>query len=218
MQDFWRKISGRGLIVALMDFFLLSLAVYLGYAVRLGIVIPRYVEDWLKIGLILPFVCVIVFWLSGQYRTIWAHAGTEDYTRFVWVYIVSVLAFLLINSITKLAVFPRTSFAISFLAGLFLCGGLRFSWRMTKSIHSRQTPEGLRTLIAGAGEAGAILARDLMRGDSELLPVGFADDDEHKTGRQISGLRVFGKISEIAEIVRHENIQVVLIAIPSVSG
>ena len=213
-----RRISKHGLFVALVDFVLLSLAVYLGYAIRLGIIIPRYVEDWLIIGLALPFVCVVVFWFSGQYRTMWTHAGTEDYTQFIWAYIVAVLAFLLINSVLKLAVFPRTSFAISFFAGLFLCGGLRFSWRMAKSIHVHKNPERLRTLIAGAGEAGAILARDLMRGESELFPVGFVDDDERKTGRQISGLRVFGKISDLEKIVRREDIKVVLIAIPSVSG
>ena len=218
IKDSWRRISGYGLVVAALDFLLLVLAVYLGYAIRLGIIVPRYTEDWLIIELLLPAVCVIFFWLSGQYRTIWPHAGTEDYTRFAWIYIVAVLAFLLINSITQFAIFPRTSFAISFLAGLFLCGGLRFSWLMAKSIHVRTNHERMRALIAGAGEAGALLARDLMRSDSELYPVGFADDDEHKIGRQISGLRVFGKISDLGEIVKRGDIQIVLIAIPSVSG
>lgn len=214
----WRKLSGRGFIIAILDFLLLILAVYLGYAVRLGIVIPRYADDFLTIAGALPFVCVMVFMLSGQYRTIWTHAGTEDYSRFVWVYIVSVLAFLLINSITKLAVFPRTSFAISFLAGLFLCGGLRFSWLMAKSIHTRPNPERLLAIIIGAGEAGTVLARELMRNASDILPVGFVDDDELKHGRQVSGLRVLGNTSDLAKIVSRENIQVALIAIPSVSG
>jgi len=218
LKDSWRKISGHGFIVAALDFFLLSLAVYLGYAIRLGIVIPRYVEDWLITGMTLPLVCVTVFALAGQYRTIWTHSGTEDYIRFVWIYIVSVLAFLLVNSLTKLAVFPRTSFAISFFAGLFLCGGLRFSWLMAKSIHERPNVARLRTLIIGAGEAGTTLARDLMRSGSELYPVGFVDDDSQKLGRQVSGLSVLGKTSDLAEIVRREEIAVVLIAIPSVSG
>ena len=218
LKDFWRKLSGKGYVIAILDFFLLSLAVYLGYALRLGIVIPRYVADWLKTGLMLPLLCVVIFWLSGQYRTIWQHAGTEDFLKFLWLYIVSILAFLLVNSIMKLAIFPRTSFAISFFAGLFLCGGLRFSWLMAKSLHTRPNSRRLRTLIVGAGEAGSFLARDLMRNDGELYPAGFADDDEGKRGRQVSGLQVFGNTSEIAGIVERENIQVVLIAIPSANG
>ena len=218
LKDNWRKISGKGYVIALLDFFLLSLAVYLGYAIRLGILIPKYIDDWLKVGFTLPLMCALVFWLSGQYRTIWQHAGTEDYSRFLWLYIVSVLAFLLVNSILRLAVFPRTSFAISFFAGLFLCGGLRFSWLMAKSIHSTPKTERLRTLIVGAGEAGSFLARDLMRNEGELSPAGFIDDDEAKRGRQVSGLKVFGNTSELREIVERENIHVVLIAIPSANG
>lgn len=214
----WRRISGRGFVVACLDFLLLSLAVYLGYAIRLGIVIPRYVDDWQLTGLLLPMVCVIVFALAGQYRTIWQHAGTEDYMRFTWLYVVSVLVFLLMNSILRLAIFPRTSFAISFMTGFLLCGGLRFSWLMLKSIHSPAKTQRMRTLIVGAGEAGTLLARDLMRGDAELFPVGFVDDDTMKRGRQVSGLRVLGTTSEIAGIVSRENIDVVLIAIPSVGG
>ncbi|MBQ7154632.1 MAG: polysaccharide biosynthesis protein [Synergistaceae bacterium] len=218
LKDSWRRLSGNGLITAILDFVLLALAVYFGYAVRLGIVIPRYVPDWLAVMCLMPSVCVSIFALFGQYRTIWQHAGTEDYNKFLWLYIVSVLAFLLVNSLFKIAVFPRTSFAIAFFAGLFLCGGLRFSWLMAKSIHAKHKSERLRALIFGAGEAGVYLARDLMRNASELYPAGFADDDESKIGRYVSGLKVMGSSSDLRRIVEREKIQVVLIAIPSANG
>ncbi len=204
--------------MALLDFMLLALGVYLGYAVRLGIIIPIYIDDWLAVMVLMPFMTVVIFWIFGQYRTIWQHAGTEDYIKFLWLYIVSILVFLLMNSLLKLAVFPRTSFAVSFLAGLFLCGGLRFSWLMVKSLHLTVPSERKRTLIFGAGEAGAFLARDLMRNSGELLPVGFIDDDVSKVGRIVSGLRVLGESEDIRQIVREQNIALVLIAIPSANG
>ncbi|MBQ3395608.1 MAG: polysaccharide biosynthesis protein [Synergistaceae bacterium] len=218
VKDKWRKLSGMGYIIAVLDFILLALAVYLGYALRLGIVIPRYVADWLHIMLMLPSVCVIIFALSGQYSTIWLHAGTEDYIKFVWIYIVSILVCLLVNSIFKLAVFPRTSFAIAFFSGLFLCGGLRFSWLLAKSVHTVKKSQRLKTLIIGAGEAGAFLARDLMRNESELYPAGFLDDDETKRGRHISGLKVLGNTQDLRTITQREHFDVVLIAIPSANG
>ena len=218
IKESWRKVSGHGWAIAVLDFFLLALAVYFGYAVRLGIVIPRYVSDWVHISLFMPLVCVIIFSLFGQYSTIWQHAGTEDYSKFLWLYIVSILAFLLINSLFKLAIFPRTSFAISFFAGLFLCGGLRFSWLMAKSIHIKPKSQRLRALIIGAGEAGAFLARDLMRNESDLYPSGFVDDDVAKIGRHVSGLRVLGSTEDLPDICEREKIEVVLIAIPSVNG
>ena len=224
MQNFWQnwqKVAAKKFVVALIDFILLALAVYLGYAIRLGIVIPEYIKDWLLVMISLPSVCVIIFALFGQYGTIWQHAGTEDYTKFLWLYIISILAFLLVNSLFKIAVFPRTSFAISFFAGLFLCGGLRFSWLMSKNIHPKNKSnekKRLKTLIIGAGEAGAFLARDLMRNDGELLPAGFIDDDEQKTGRHVSGLNVLGSTKDLAKIVESENFDVVLIAIPNAKG
>ena len=218
LKDSWRKASGHGLIVAALDFVLLAVSVYIGYAIRLGIVMPSYIYDCIRSALLLPSVCVAMLWMVGQYKVIWFHAGTEDYMYFLWAYLVSVSAFTLINGITQFAVFPRISLTISFLTGLFLCGGLRFSWPMMKSIHVRPNAEIKRALIVGAGEAGSLLARDLMRGDSEIYPVGFVDDDSTKAGHQISGLRIFGKTSDLREIVSREEIKIVLIAIPSVSG
>ena len=217
-KDAWRRLSSKGLVIALLDFLLLALAVYLGFAVRLGIIIPRYVTDWIQIMCVMPLVCVVIFALAGQYNTIWIHAGTEDYNKFLWLYIVSILAFLMINSLFKVAIFPRTSFVISFLAGLFLCGGLRFSWLMAKSIHTRPGTQRQKTLIIGAGEAGAFLARDLMRNQSELYPAGFVDDDVSKIGRHVSGLRVLGSTDELRSLTERYGIQVVLIAIPSANG
>ncbi len=214
---FWRKLSGRRYLIASCDFILLALAVYLGYAIRLGMVIPSYVHDWYNVTLALPSVMVFIFWLFGQYSTIWIHAGTEDYVKFAWLYIISFMAFLIVNSAFKISVFPRTSFAITFSAGIILCGGLRFSWLVTKSIHV-STEKKLRALIVGAGEAGAFLARDLMRNASELTPAGFVDDDPQKIGRNISGLKVLGNTNELAKIVSSENFEVVLIAIPSANG
>lgn len=223
LKEKWRKlyvkVSGMGYVIAMLDFLLLALAVYLGYALRLGIVIiPQYVNDWIYVMLMLPAVCVAEFALFGQYSTIWQHAGTEDYIKFIWLYIISILAFLLVNSILKLAVFPRTSFVISFFSGLFLCGGLRFSWLMAKSIHPGSKSERLKTLIIGAGDAGTFLARDLMRNGSELYPAGFIDDDEHKIGRHISGLKVIGTTRDIRRITEREHFDVALIAIPSANG
>ena len=216
LKNSWRILAGKGWVIAGLDFLLLAMAVYAGYAVRLGMIVPRYVPDCRAVMCTLPLVCVVIFAFFGQYRTIWQHAGTEDFNKFLWLYIVSILAFLLVNAWVKLAVFPRTSFAIAFFSGLFLCGGLRFSWLMAKSLHSR--PKGMKALIFGAGEAGVYLARDLMRNNDELSPVAFADDDVSKIGRYVSGLRVMGSSQDLREIVRTENIQVVLIAIPSANG
>ena len=218
IQEHWRRTSGKVFLVALIDFVLLAFAVYVGYALREGQFVPRGVADWQHVMIILPTVCLAVFALFGQYGTIWPHAGTEDFIKFACVYFVAFGIFLALNSVLKFAVFARVSFAIAFLTGLFLCGGLRFSWLMTKSIHTNNKSRRLRTLIIGAGEAGAFLARDLMRNENELYPAGFVDDDPNKIGMHVSGLIVLGSTAELKSIVENGDFKVVLIAFSAYNG
>ena len=176
IKDYWRKVSTKVFTVAFIDFILLASAIYLGYAIRSGRLVPYNVGNWQTLMVVFPAVCVISFAAFGQYGTIWPHAGTEDYIRFTVVYAIGVAVFLLLNAVLKFAVFSRVAFAIAFFAGLFLCGGLRFSWLLTKSLHPNNKHMRRKTLIIGAGEAGAFLARDLMRTlESDLLPAGFVE-------------------------------------------
>ena len=71
-----------------------------------------------------------------------------------------------------------------------------------------------RALVVGAGEAGRTLARDLIRHpDYGLTVVGHLDDDPHK--RRVNRLPVLGPLAALAEVVRAERIDVVVVAIPS---
>jgi FlaA1/EpsC-like NDP-sugar epimerase len=77
----------------------------------------------------------------------------------------------------------------------------------------------IRLLIIGAGEAGRLLAKNIIEGeDSSFELVGFLDDDPKKIGTSIKGLKVFGGSREIKNIATAENIQEVIIAIPSERG
>ena len=218
IQENWRRTAGKVFFVALIDFVLLAFAVYVGYALREGSLVPAGIEKWPYMMLILPAVCVAVFALFAQYGTIWPHAGTEDFIKFTGVYIFAFAVFLILNALLKIVVFSRISFAITFLAGLFFCGGLRFSWLLTKSIHTNNKSKRLKTLIIGASEAGAFLARDLMRNENELYPAGFVDDDPNKIGMHVSGLMVLGSTAELKSIVERENFKVVLIAFSTYNG
>jgi FlaA1/EpsC-like NDP-sugar epimerase len=74
----------------------------------------------------------------------------------------------------------------------------------------------LRSLIIGAGEAGQAMSRALRRApDYGLVPVGFLDDD--LTRRQVAGLRVLGRIGDIATVARETNANVALVTIPSLA-
>ncbi len=213
-------MASRGFCVALLDFVFLSLAVYLGYAIRLTLFIP-YVNliDCIRVTLVFSSITVFIFFIGREYHTLWPQAGLEDYVRFVRLYVLAALLFVVLNSTWRFALLPRTSLVIMLFAGMVFCGGLRVSWRLA---HPPLTPAPsharLKTLIVGAGEAGTLLARDLLRNLGELLPCGFVDDDPRKTGKNIAGLGVLGETKILPYLIRVHKIKVVLVAIPSANG
>ena len=216
--DKWGKLASHGLCVALLDFVFLSFAAYLGYAIRLTLFIPHVnLIDLIRVMTVFSSLTVFIFFIGKQYGTLWPQAGLEDYVRFVRLYILAALFFAVVSSIWRFALLPRTSLVIMLFAGMVFCGSLRVSWRL---VRPPQAPAQSvkETLIVGAGEAGVLLARDLLRNRDELLPCGFVDDDPQKEGKHIAGLAVLGRTQDLPALIREYEIKVVLVAIPSANG
>ena len=78
---------------------------------------------------------------------------------------------------------------------------------------------GHKVLLIGAGEAGTLLAREMLRHpEIGLRPVGFIDDDADKVGRTIAGVPVLGSLGEIDTVLEEHDVDEVLITIPSADG
>ena len=81
------------------------------------------------------------------------------------------------------------------------------------------TAKSKRALIIGAGDAGALVVRELQRPSQlNLIPIGFLDDDPAKQNHQIYGVSVIGKVNKLADILDNQQVDEVIIAIPSAPG
>ncbi len=74
-----------------------------------------------------------------------------------------------------------------------------------------------QVLIVGAGEAGGMTAKALLR-QGNLCPVGFLDDDTSKLQQQILGLPVLGTLHDLPLVAERIKVEEVIIAIPSAPG
>src|SRR5262249_20703918 len=84
---------------------------------------------------------------------------------------------------------------------------------------SRESSEATRVLIAGAGNAGGMVARELLENPVlGLVPVGFMDDNPAKHGHQLHGVPVLGSLSQLGELVSTHAVSEVIIALPSARG
>jgi FlaA1/EpsC-like NDP-sugar epimerase len=77
----------------------------------------------------------------------------------------------------------------------------------------------LRTLIVGAGQAGAQLCRELRSNpDLKSQVVGFVDDAFEKQGVRIQGIPVLGHSKLLPTIIKESHATQVILAIPSAPG
>lgn len=167
----------------------------------------------------LPFVILLqgaVFRFFGLYRGVWRFASIPDLILIGKSVAVGVIGIALMAFFyNRLEGVPRS--VLPLYAGLLLlllCGP-RILYRMSKD-RGATLGSGKRALIVGAGKAGEMLVRDLLRErDREFLPIAFVDDDAQKKGREIQGLRVRGGCTKIPKLVRNLEIEVILIAAPS---
>ena len=76
----------------------------------------------------------------------------------------------------------------------------RVSAERESSLRRRVTSEAIPTLLIGAGEAGALVARELeKRPDLGIDPVGFLDDNPGKQGSTVHGIRVLGSTDQLVK-------------------
>ena len=172
--------------------------------------------------LMLPLVMVIqgaVFWYLGLYRGVWRFASMPDLLRILKSVVVGVaLTAVAVFMITRMQYVPRSVPPLFALLLLICLGGPRLLYRWLKERGVRGIAE-TRVLVAGAGNAGELLIRDMLR-DTALgwRPVALVDDASEKRGREIHGVRVVAKCARIPEVVNEHRIDLVLLAVPGASA
>ncbi|HAP9484589.1 TPA: polysaccharide biosynthesis protein [Enterococcus faecium] len=110
----------------------------------------------------------------------------------------------------------------TYLLSLLLIIGSRLIWRIyieKKNMRYVSADSAKNTLIVGAGEGGRILYNSFLGSKTaqDIHVVGFVDDDPNKRNTYLSGKKVLGALKDIPELIEKYDIQMVTIAIPSLS-
>lgn len=220
MRRLLQDLRGRWTIV-LHDLVMIPVAWLAAYWLRynLGEIPPAFLHKALQLAPLAVAVQGGVFILFGLYRGVWRFASIPDLLRiFKAVAFGTLLLALVVFLVTRMQHVPRSVFILypMLLAGLV--GGPRFLYRLFKD-RKFKAEEAKRVLVVGAGSAGEMLVRDLLRNEPRRYePIAFVDDDRRKLGKEIHGVRVVGTTEEIGELARRLMIDVLLLAVPSASA
>jgi FlaA1/EpsC-like NDP-sugar epimerase len=194
---------------------------------------------WVALGS-LP---VLVF--ARVYQRRWRYASQRDYEAVVRavavIVLLSVVAIEVLRPVhryplifvdgvsthhhnTVAVVLPNGVIVLFALLALVFLVGVR---ALARSVYERRPlafrggRKGERSvLIAGAGEGGRMVVREMLRNrELGLVPVGFLDDDPHKRRLRIDGVRVRGNTeADLPRILDEAEPDEVIIAIPSAPG
>lgn len=151
------------------------------------------------------------------YNKMWAYASVGELQSIVFTVTLTVASAAVVQFFLNDFVIYKRGFAVTWMLYIILLGGSRFIWRIIRDEYIFKRKDKTRTLIVGAGDAGAMVVRQLNspHNDSELQPVALVDDSHVKQNMSVYELPVIGRIDDVPGIVEKENIEHIVIAIPS---
>jgi FlaA1/EpsC-like NDP-sugar epimerase len=180
--------------------------------------------DWRRFWRFLPAILLIhvlcnVF--SGLYGQMWRYASVQEARRVVLSGLSALAAIVVLVELTRqgMRVVPLSVAIFGPVLAFMGFGAVRFRSRLFPVRRHAEHDEPTRVVVIGAGEAGSMVVRDILRSDElELVPVAYVDDDPRKIGLMLHGIRVQGSRASLASIARRTEADQALLAIPSATS
>ena len=185
-----------------------------------GYITPHYLHQMVDALPIMVISYIVMLLSMHLYTRIWRYAGMRE---MVAVLIATTLGAGLFY--TGMYVFdkslPRSIYLISWILSTGVIGiGRMVLHYIAMRYGGKQSTDAdmVNTLIIGAGDAGATIAREIERYHKRSRKViGFIDDDESKFNRLMGGVRILGNRHDIPSIVKENKVKEIIIAMPSVT-
>ena len=217
----------RNRFVLIGDIALIIVSVLGSFALRLDVgELPFYFPAVVLMSVVALLIKLPVYFFFGLYRRLWIYASIGE-LRLITIAVTTasvltsgVMALLIVTGHVYPGM-PRSALGIDWLISLVLIGGSRFALRILaeQSVAARANGKNKRAIIIGAGDAGALVVRELQKSAQlNLTPVGFLDDDPAKQKHAIYGVTVIGRVNDLPSAIDQHNIEEVIIAIPSAPG
>lgn len=213
------KLIRDKLKLLLIDAIILAVMPIVAVLLRFEGEIPAAEFDIIRTGL--PWMVLLslaVFYFYGMYHRIWHYARMRDLIAIVGAVTLSQAAIFILTVLLSIAI-PRSVMIITWLLDLGAIGASRLMFKINLDLVTESKGARENLLIVGAGDAGAMLARELEQNDAATISiVGFVDDDEKKQKGRLAGFPILGTTRDIPAVVRKHKIDTIVIAIPSADG
>ncbi|MBQ9880491.1 MAG: polysaccharide biosynthesis protein, partial [Clostridia bacterium] len=186
--------------------------------------IPALTDAYFEsLGIMLPVYFVVLF-LFGTYRSLWRYAEAKE---FLICTIASFTAGAIYFAVSRLAFKDDIPFFFYLLVAALISGAhviFRLVYRiyrdiMTGTKNNKSKAKAKRTMIVGCGDACYHMLSEIkISRSTDIRPVVGIDDDISKVGKTFNGLKVSGTTDDIRRLVKKNDIEQIIISMPSASN
>ena len=215
----------KNILKYLADLSIWTLALPLAYFMRIEMQVVNHTTDILLItALSLPIKASVLYFFRFH-RQSWTRIGVWDLFRILQgVGLVTIIAFVGLFFIRQDIYIPRSIPAIEAVTTILMLSSVRLFARVrSETVRRRDVRRSSRkvsrVLVAGAGEAGIMLAREVRRHpESYMEIVGFLDDNPTKEKEWYLGYAILGSLEDLPEVAQKHFVDKVIIAMPAADG
>ena len=180
-----------------------------------GQIPPALLDPFLKMLPVVLACRILALRAFGLHQGFWRYTDVRDALYIGWATLTSSLAAW--GASHFILGYPHPVLILDGLIFILMLSGLRLL-RRAYTAQARPDAAARRVLIFGAGDAGEMVARDMMKNTVyNRRPVAFIDDDPQKKGMRLRHIPVAGNRADLAAVASKFAPDEVLIAIPSAS-
>ena len=212
-----RRIRTVLLIVA--DIFLVNmahlLAINITFPDKFTDITTIYQHDFIVVSL----VYIIAFFVAKMYHSLWDQTGMDEFLLGVSGGTVAGIVVVIYTRFIG-ATIPINVCVLGTVFSIVFALGLRILYRVYRRallyMPYKYSADQRRVMIVGAGSAGTMIINEMLsKRELKYNPVVLIDDDRYKRGKRISGVKIEGNRYDIPNIAKEKNIDLIVIAIPT---
>lgn len=226
----------KTLIVMIIDIFMVNMAYLFSINIVQGDRFTEISSIYSHNVIIVSLIYVVCFYLFKMYESLWYLTGTDEFLLGVGGNILAgvlsiaytrsklsdVISILYTKSDLNVTI-PLNVCVVGILLSIFFVLGYRILYRVYRRtllyIPFKYSSDQRRVMIVGAGSAGTMIINEMMaRRELKYNPIVLIDDDKSKLGKRISGVKIEGNRYDIPYIAGEQEIDLILIAIPSLDS
>jgi FlaA1/EpsC-like NDP-sugar epimerase len=204
-------------VAILSDLVLSILCTWLAFYIRLDRLVS--IESFFVTAVLVSIILSLpIFWLLGLYRTIFRYSGLSIIFSVSIALLIYGFLYFLVLGVYGINNIPKS---IGIIQPMLLFFGIIISRLFIKYllgdnyIFKGKSKFLKKTLVYGAGRAGQQLVTSL-ENNNKIKVVGFLDDNNSLHDQILHSKKIYSP-SKIVDLIKSEGVELVLIALPSIS-